>query len=101
MTTKIVWQDNHRFYTIWCSPYEQSSCDLFSEGITFLRGYWYLGDPENPDYTPVRLFAYEAENDLLVTVRGDYMLNQRDLSAYLDSPIASIEWLPSFFYHEN
>lgn len=98
-TQKIVWAGNNRFYRLMC---EEQSC--------FVAG----GDIHHQIYTPhppiqARDFDYDALNDQLVILRDDWNITittpfstrEYDLSAYLDSPIASIEWLPSLFYYDD
>jgi len=62
-------------------------------------------------------FDYDMQNRLLAVVINDYELqieqtlgdmpliitwvDEYNLSPYLDSPIASIEWLPSLFYYDD
>jgi len=59
-------------------------------------------------------YGFDIQNHLLAIILEEYQIriefgnqfldtfqNNYDLSSYLDSPIASIEWLPSLFYYEN
>ena len=98
-TQKMVWAGNNRFYRLMCG---EQSC--------FVAG----GDIHHQIYTPhpliqARNFDYDALNDQLVILRDDWNITittpfgtqEYDLSLYLDSPIASIEWLPSLFYYES
>jgi len=98
-TEKIVWANNNRFYRLLCN---MESC--------FMAG----GDISHRVYTPhplieARNFDYDELNDQLVILRDDYHITittpfttlEYDLSDVLDSPIASIEWLPSLFYYES
>lgn len=61
-----------------------------------------------------RLFTYQAGTELVAIVDGDAVLDIRkremlnlrplmrvDVTGMLDSPIQSIEWLPSFFFYLN
>lgn len=98
-TEKIVWANNNRFYRLMCA---EDSC--------FIAG----GDISHRVYTPhplieARNFDYDVLNDQLVILRDDWNITittpfatlQYDLSDSLDSPIASIEWLPSLFYYDD
>ncbi len=98
-TEEIVWANNNRFYRLMC---HDESC--------FMAG----GDISHRVYTPhpliqARDFDYDALNDQLVILQDDWHIRiqtpfttlEYDLSDVLDSPIASIEWLPSLFYYDD
>jgi len=98
-TEKIVWANNNRFYRLLCN---MESC--------FMAG----GDISHRVYTAhplieARNFDYDELNDQLVILRDDWNITittpfttlEYDLSDALDSPIASIEWLPSLFYYDD
>ncbi|MCU0480276.1 MAG: hypothetical protein MUE54_03590 [Anaerolineae bacterium] len=98
-TEKIVWAGNNRFYRLMCN---NQSCFMAGGDISYRV---YTSHP----LIEARNFDYDTVNDQLVVLHDDYNITittpfttlQYDLSPYLDSPIANIEWLPSLFYYDD
>ena len=104
--SEIHWLDNRRWVIIKCEDVNtKESCQIL------YGGYRGLG----PSIRDGRIFQYNPDINTSVIVLDDFQIainknfdnlsfyfdNISDLSPYLDSPIASIEWLPSLFYYDD
>ncbi|HRF93871.1 MAG TPA: WD40 repeat domain-containing protein, partial [Aggregatilineales bacterium] len=94
---EIHWLDNRVWQLVTCEDIAiKESCELV---YGCFRGFI-------PSISGGRMYARNAVTGSSVTVIDDYQIrisgqSYSDLSPYLDSPIASIEWLPSLFYYDD
>jgi hypothetical protein len=98
---KVQWRNVYSFFSTVCATENQEDCIVSPVQVERLAGndFWRHMDFEwNEGYS----FDYSSSADLLTIVKDDYLLNingqEYDIAASLDSPIVSVEWLPSLFY---
>jgi hypothetical protein len=106
---KIQWLSNNSWIALACNSEDNpASCNIIRENT---------GRISEPIQTQGYTFDYDMQNRLLAMVINEYQItieqtlgeipliitwiHEYDLSPYLDSPIASIEWLPSLFYYDD
>ncbi|MDX2078664.1 MAG: hypothetical protein SFZ02_19690 [bacterium] len=106
---KIQWLSNNSWIALACNSEDNpASCNIIRENT---------GISSEAVQTHGYAFDYDMQNRSLVMVVDEFQINieqtlgqsqyintmhyNYDLSPYLDSPIASIEWLPSLFYYDD
>lgn len=106
---KIQWLSNNSWIALACNSEDNpASCNIIrentrrsSEAIQ-TQGYEFDYDVQNRSLV---MIVDEFQINIEQTLRQNQYINTMhynyDLSPYLDSPIASIEWLPSLFYYDD
>ena len=101
--TKIHWGTLHRYLALNCPFHHSLGCLM----MTYQRNPYDGFSANRRDFFLAYDFAIHPQIGDIVIVIGkenlSFDMNQTeyDLSDVLDSPIASIEWLPSLFYHDD
>jgi hypothetical protein len=102
-TEKIVWLNDNTVYRLACQQIDsEKSC--FVVGADISRGVYIphpLIEAINFDYDRANAQLVILHKNSQITISTTHFTKQYDLSPYLDSPIASIEWLPSLFYYDS
>ncbi|MCU0480274.1 MAG: hypothetical protein MUE54_03580 [Anaerolineae bacterium] len=104
LVTQIHWISSHRYLVQVCAPDNRDEC-----GILPFAPHPYTGgfnSYENTFFSAYDFAVHPQTGDIVIvtgrtTLSFDMNQTQYDLSDWLDSPIASIEWLPSLFYDED
>jgi hypothetical protein len=94
---QVEWRDNYSFWVLACQRDDLNACVVdqrYNEGGRLWRDSVYV--------IKGNAFDYLADKDYLAIVQGHFtvLVNDEtlDMSGQLDSPIVSVEWLPSLFY---
>ncbi|MDX2078663.1 MAG: hypothetical protein SFZ02_19685 [bacterium] len=102
-TEKIVWASENTVYRLACQQLDsEKSC--FVVGADISRGVYTphpLIEAINFDYDSANAQLVILHKNSQITISTSHFTKQYDLSAYLDSPIASIEWLSSLFFYDS
>lgn len=95
---QVKWKDKYSYFLFSCSTFEEYPyCAVGRVSLV----YSFLS---TTSIAQGIAFADEPVSETIATILNDYTITidgkSIDLSEQLDSPIAEIQWLPSFFYQE-
>jgi hypothetical protein len=99
---QVQWRNRFSFIATICGRDNEADCVVNDIYSVHCCGSWYNSEY---DLVPGYTFDYFAPGDVLAVAQDGFIVaingEAYDLSAVLDSPIATIEWLPSLFYDDD